>query len=103
MKLHEEAVMRFEEHCQESMRLFGDRFEAVHNWLDAFAGSPEYGMRHRKVRHHKEGITQIEKLYGRKAAEAARQHIISDLQEEGWSENDPFPQNEQHFSKMGLF
>lgn len=95
--------MRFEEHCIESEKLFGDRFEAVHRWLDEFAGSPEYGMRHRKLRHHAEGIRQIERMYGQKAAEAARQHIISDLREEGWTESDPFPRDEEHYRRLGLF
>ena len=95
--------MRFEDHCLESEKLFGGRFEEVHHWLDEFAGSPEYGMRHRKLRHHAEGIRQVEKMYGKKAAEAARQHIISDLKEEGWTKNDPFPKDERHFKMIGLF
>jgi hypothetical protein len=45
-------MARFEAHCGESIRLFGQPYEEVHRWLDAFAGSPEYGFRHWKKRHH---------------------------------------------------
>ena len=34
---------------------------------------------------------------------AARQHIISDLKEEGSTENDPFPMDEKDYVEMGLF
>ena len=50
--------MRLEEHMEESIRLFGKPYEEVHRWLDEFARSKEYGMRHRKVRHHLEGLRQ---------------------------------------------
>jgi len=43
--------MTFEKHCEESIRLFGKPYEEVHRWLDEFAGSKKYGMRHRKVRY----------------------------------------------------
>jgi hypothetical protein len=54
-------------------------------------------------RHHLAGIKEVVRLFWEKAREAARQHIISDLKEEGWSENDPFPKDEHHYVKMGLF
>jgi hypothetical protein len=38
----------FEQHCRESIWLFGQAFEEVHHYLDAYAGKPPYGMRHRK-------------------------------------------------------
>jgi len=60
-------------------------------------------MRHRKVRHHEEGIRRVIALFGEEASRAARQHIISDLKEEGWTENDPFPHDQEHYVKMGLF
>jgi len=95
--------MKFENHCKESERLFGKRFEDVHRWLDAYAGSPQHGMRHRKVRHHEEGVRQIERMYGHFAAQAAKQHIISDLMEEGWTYTDPFPLNEDDYVRFGFF
>jgi hypothetical protein len=93
----------FDQHCQESMLRFGQAFEGVHRWLDEFAGKPPYGMRHRRVRHHEAGIREAKALFGDIAGEVARQHIISDLKEEGWTENDPFPRDEQHYVKIGLF
>lgn len=93
----------FEKHCEESERLFGQTFEHVHLWLDEFQGTPKYRMRHRRVRHHEAGIQQVVRLFGEEAGQAARQHIISDLKEEGWTERDNFPQDEENYIKMGLF
>ncbi|SHK16314.1 hypothetical protein SAMN02745216_02989 [Desulfatibacillum alkenivorans DSM 16219] len=95
--------MKCSDHCAESIKLFGKPFEEVHLWLDEFAGSPEYGMRHRKVRHHEQGIQKAIRLFGEEAGLVARQHIISDLKEEGWTENDPFPKDEADYVRMGLF
>jgi hypothetical protein len=96
--------MRREEHEEESIRLFGKPFTEVHQWLDAFAGTPEYGFRHRKVRHHEKGIEEARKLFGDEGAEAARQHIISDLATEGWEEAlDPFPKDEKDYHEIGFF
>ncbi|MFA4902274.1 MAG: hypothetical protein WC600_05960 [Desulfobaccales bacterium] len=92
-----------EAHCQESMRRFGQAFEAVHRWLDELAGKPPYGMRHRRVRHHEAGMREAKVLFGDIAGEVARHHIISDLKEEGWTETDPFPRDEQHYVALGLF
>lgn len=93
----------FEVHCRESLLIFGEEFEEVHRWLDEYAGTPDYGYRHRHKRHHLAGIADVSRIFGEKAALAARQHVISDLKEEGWSESDPFPRDEQHYKQMGLF
>jgi hypothetical protein len=93
----------FENHCAESIQHFGKPFPEVHRWLDEFAFSAEYGMRHRKKRHHSAGIAEAQKLFGEEAAAVARRHILSDLRLEGWKETDPFPRNEDHYVKMGLF
>jgi hypothetical protein len=95
--------MRFEEHCKESEALFGAPFDYVHRWLDAFAFTPEYGLRHRRVRHHEAGIQEAIRIFGKAAGPVARQHIISDLKLDGWTESDPFPKDEAHYVKMGLF
>lgn len=92
-----------EKHCEESVRLFGRPYEEVHRWLDEFMGSQEYGYRHRKKRHHEEGIRQVIALFGEEAGKVARQHIISDLKEEGWTERDHFPKDERDYVAMGLF
>lgn len=94
---------KLEEHCRESVALFGEPFIEVHLWLDEFAGTERYGMRHRRVRHHEAGIAEVCRLFGPKASEAARQHIIADLKTEGWTTNDPFPKNEEDYRRMGLF
>lgn len=67
------------------------------------AGTPEYGMRHRRVRHHEAGIREAVRLFGDAVGKAARQHIVNDLKEEGWTENDPFPKDEKDYVRMGLF
>jgi hypothetical protein len=96
-------MAKFEQHCDESIRVFGKPFAEVHRWLDEFAGSEQYGMRHRRVRHHEAGIREAISLFGEYAGMAARQHIITDLKEEGWAEGDRFPQDEFDYVKMGLF
>ena len=93
----------FEQHCEESIKLFGKAYEAVHLWLDEFAGSEEYGMRHRRVRHHEKGIREAILLFGEEGGKAARLHIITDLKQEGWTENDRFPKDEADYVKTGLF
>ncbi len=96
-------MSRFEDHCAESLRIFGTPFEKVHLWLDEYAGSPEYGFRHRKKRHHEAGIREAANLFGEGAAAAARTHILADLKEEGWTETDRFPQDEADYLRMGLY
>ena len=91
------------EHCSECEAALGESFEPVHVWLDEFAGTAKYGMRHRRVRHHAEGIRQVEQIWGETAAQAARLHIVADLKLEGWSEKDPFPRDETDYVRMGLF
>ena len=59
-------------------------------------------MRHRRKRHHKEGLREAEKLFGWDAVLAARLHIMSDLKEEGWRENDRFPENEADYVQDGI-
>ncbi len=75
--------MKYEDHCKESNRILGKLHVEVHQWLDAFAGSRSYGMKHRKKRHHLKGIEEVRELFGDEAAIAARIHIISDLKEDG--------------------
>lgn len=93
----------FEEHCRESVELFGGPYEEVHRWLDAFQGTPRYGMRHRRVRHHEQGVREAAALFGEEAGPVARQHIVSDLRTEGWTQSEPLPRDEAHYVRMGLF
>jgi len=93
--------MTFEEHCQESERIFGKRYPEIHLWLDEFF--PTLGARHRRKRHHEAGIREAVRIFGPEAEPVARRHIVSDLALEGWTENDPFPRDEEHYLRMGLF
>jgi hypothetical protein len=95
--------MKLEEHCQECLEVLGKDFREVNIWLDEFAGTPHYKMRHRKVRHHEAGIQESIKLFGEVGGRAARLHIISDLKIEGWKEGDHFPQDERDYVRMGLY
>ncbi|MFC1850887.1 DUF6915 family protein, partial [candidate division CSSED10-310 bacterium] len=54
---------KLEDHCQESLKLFGESFEDMHRWFDEFAGTEQYGMRHRRVRHHEAGIKEAIRLF----------------------------------------
>jgi hypothetical protein len=92
--------MILEKHVNESLILFGKPYTEVHLWLDEFAGTPEYGMRHR---HHRQGVREAEELFGEEAGLAARLHVISDLKEEGWREDQHFPENEEDYVRMGFF
>lgn len=94
----------FEAHCRESLILLQNPYEEVHCGLDEYAGTPEYGIWHRKNRHHEEGITEIIRLFGDEAGRAAHRHIMTDIEEEGWViGTHPFPRNEKHFVEMGLY
>ena len=95
--------MSFEEHCKECKEKLGERYEEVHRWLDEFAFSALYGMKHRRVRHHQAGINQAARLFGPDAAKAALLHVLADLKEEGWKEGDHFPQDERDYVRMGLY
>jgi hypothetical protein len=95
--------MKLEAHIADSLRLLGKPFEEIHRWLDEFAGTPEYGFRHRRKRHHLKGIEEVRKMFGDEAAEAACEHIKADLREEGWRDGtDRIPKDEEDYRRMGL-
>jgi hypothetical protein len=96
--------MKFEEHLAESIEKFGVAMPELHQWLDEFAGKPGIGMKHRRYRHHLEGLNEVRRIFGQDAVAPARRHLISDLKMEGWKEGrDPFPENEKHYAEMGLY
>jgi hypothetical protein len=64
------------EHCADCVRELGEPFEEVHAWLDAL--QPEYGPMHRPFRHNVEGVERVRRMWGDRAAEAARIHILKD-------------------------
>lgn len=94
--------MTLEEHERESLELFGRPWTEVHLWLNEFVGKPEAGMSHRRFRHHKSGVREAEKLFGEEGALAARLHVISDLKQEGWTEDRRFPEDEADYVRMGF-
>lgn len=96
-------MSKLNDHCKESVELFGKPYEYLHQWLDEFHGTERYRMRHRRVRHHNAGLKEAVGLFGEEVYAVARQHIVSDLKEEGWTEQDPFPRDEAHYLEMGLF
>ena len=96
--------MTFEEHCKESIAHFGKPYGEAHKWLDEFQKAPGVGMRCRKFRQHEAGIREIVRLFGEEAGKVGRQHIISDLKQEGWNEEEhPFPRDGDHYVEMGLY
>ena len=67
----------YDEHCKASKSLLGEDFGYVHKFLDEFFLS--MGPKHRKFRHHNQGIEQVREKWGDRAAEAAELHITMDL------------------------
>lgn len=69
----------FETHCAEALKVFGDRYEHVHRWLDALAiVDGRLDMNHHRHRHHAGGVRQVEEQWGCRAGKVARQHIKRD-------------------------
>ncbi len=94
-------MSKFEDHCKESIRLFGKSYYEVHLWLDALANIHGYALKHRKERHHEAGIEKARMIFGEDAVKAARRHIIDDLKMVGWTEKDPFPTDENDYDDNG--
>lgn len=65
-------------HCKECLEKLGKEFDHVHAWLDATARDYFPWMGHRQIRHHKDGVEMVRRLWGDEAAEAAELHIIAD-------------------------
>jgi hypothetical protein len=66
----------FDEHCQDCERLLGNRHEAVNKWLDELFRFR--GPGHRRFRHHREGVLEVEQLFGTDGAKAAVVHLVRD-------------------------
>jgi len=66
----------FKEHCDDCIKELGEPYSDVHVWLDEFF--VKLKGKHRDVRHHKEGVEEVRKMWGDKAARAAEIHIIKD-------------------------
>jgi DNA-binding GntR family transcriptional regulator len=64
------------EHCSDCVRILGDDFRHVHIWLDEFFATK--GAKHRVMRHHVEGVEEVRRKWGDRAARAAEIHIMKD-------------------------
>lgn len=90
--------MSFEQHCEECRQKLGTSYEEVHRWLDELFLTPEYGVHHRRARHHRAGIEEAGRLFGEGAERAALLHVVADL---GLAAAE-LPRNEEDFLARGL-
>ncbi len=65
------------EHEDICLEKFGERFEEIHRFLDQYFA--DFGIWHRRIFHHTEGIKLIVEKFGQEARKAAEQHIIDDI------------------------
>ncbi len=72
--------MRFKEHCDRTRFYFGQPYEEIHHWLDEFTGHYSQAQRykHRKHRHHREGVLEARERFGDLGALVAILHIMDD-------------------------
>ena len=68
----------YKQHCADCIELLGEPFGQVHQWLDEHFGN--LGPSHRDIRHHAAGVGAVRRMWGDKAAEAAKIHIMEDVQ-----------------------
>jgi len=72
--------MRFSEHLRRTEKILGKHYREVHVWLDEFeknyCNNDKY--KHRKHRHHIEGIFEVIDLFGLEAGLAATIHVMDD-------------------------
>jgi len=95
-------MMTFEQHCRQSEEVLGSSFEEVHKYLDFYFSFPMWD-KHRRKRHNKKGIKEVERLYGHEAAKAAYLHIVSDLKMDNWTPDMGIPEDEDDYMRMGLY
>jgi len=69
-------MAHFDQHCRDCERLLGDRCENVNHWLDELFRTK--GPKHRRVRHHWNGVWEAYRLFGDIGAKAAIVHIVRD-------------------------
>ena len=75
----------FEAHCEQCVKEMGEAIAEVHLCLDAFFGQAPCGTMHKHLRYHLEGIAEVRRKWGDKAAIAAEIHIRPDLEGEGYA------------------
>ncbi|MFC1731418.1 DUF6915 family protein [candidate division KSB1 bacterium] len=76
--------MNFEEHCRDTREQFEVMGSEVHKWLDEFLDKYPWPDRykHRKHRHHEEGVEKAREIYGNLGAMIAERHVRMD--NDGW-------------------
>lgn len=72
--------MNLEQHCEKTKEIFGESYTYVHNWLDEFSNkySEPDRYKHRKYRHHLEGILEARKEFGEIGMLVAFLHVFED-------------------------
>jgi hypothetical protein len=76
----------YKQHCDECQETLDDPHGRVHKWLDEYFSVLGFGVKHRDVRHHEDGIREVREMWGDEAAEAAKIHIARDFN--GWVPKD---------------
>ncbi len=97
--------MYLQEHQKQTVEKLGNPYTLVHLFLDQFFRSYEVRCGwhnvgyHRHVLHHEDGIALIAALFGEKASEAARIHILADIQVNGI---DTIPKSWDDYPEWGI-
>jgi hypothetical protein len=68
--------MKSKEHAKSCKAEFGNSFTEVHYFMDQY--SKIFPRQHRKLYHHRQGLTFIAERFGSEAVKAAERHIIED-------------------------
>jgi len=64
------------QHNEDCKKFLGESFENVNKWIDEYF--TQHGAKHRRFRHHREGIDEARDLFGERGALAAAIHILRD-------------------------
>ncbi|WP_034628044.1 DUF6915 family protein [Desulfocurvibacter africanus] len=70
--------MLFKEHCARTKAALGSDWAELHRWLDQYAD--EYCGWHRIILHHAQGIELAVEIFGERAREAVRMHVMDDFE-----------------------
>ena len=70
--------MHWKEHADDCHRELGNAWVNVHRWLDEFSLQYWPSKAHRAMRHHREGVEEVRRMWGSQAAKAAEIHIQAD-------------------------
>ena len=69
-------MAHFDRHCRDCELILGKRHEDVNRWLDELMR--QYGIMHRRYRHHWGGVREVQARFGDEGAKAAIVHIVRD-------------------------